>query len=309
MEKDTQKEKTDNLNLEKYEDLEGVTLKKLNFGLWYVANRRYFYYALIGFLVIVGIATWTNFIYNYGYYIFKGINEDRLLASQIANQDRTALDFLHQTSPKELIMESPMSFKINGKFDYLIKISNPNPNHWARIKYSFISGDNEIRGDNFILPGESKPITSLANEQEGGSGEIRFNLTDIKWSKIDRHQIANTSDFLTKHLNIPITAVEYLSPKTSGLSEKLDLNQLKFTAANNTAYNYWEANFIILFSGNYGLAGVLNYSLSEFMSGQERPVAISWPGQMPEITKVEIFPEINIMEQGNYIKPLGAEEK
>jgi hypothetical protein len=47
------------------------------------------------------------------------------------------------------------------------------------------------------------------------------------------------------------------------------------------------------------------------MSGQERQIAISWPGNVSRVSRTEIIPEINIMKDDIYIKYEGGvgEEK
>jgi len=42
------------------------------------------------------------------------------------------------------------------------------------------------------------------------------------------------------------------------------------------------------------------------MSGENRPVQLSWPGNISRIDRVEIIPEINIMDDNIYIKYEGG---
>ena len=128
---------------------------------------------------------------------------------------------------------------------------------------------------------------------------------------MDKHEIPDWQNFYENHLDIVISETSFKSAQQSGLSEKLNLNQLDFTAENKTAYNYWQVDFdILLYSGNQ-IVSINRYSLADLMSGEKRLVQASWPGKFGRIDQIKIIPDINIMNNDVYIEYQGGigEEK
>ena len=131
-------------------------------------------------------------------------------------------------------------------------------------------------------------------------------MENIKWQRISPHKIPDWHDYYKKHLAISSADIKFTPAGLSPLSEKLNLNQLSFNAINNTAFNFWETGFTILLFRSGELANINHYILNDFMSGQKRFVELSWPGDIGQVDRVEIVPEINIMKDDIYIKYEGG---
>jgi len=56
------------------------------------------------------------------------------------------------------------------------------------------------------------------------------------------------------------------------------------------------------------LVGVQRYLLNDFLAEEKRHIDISWSGSLPMITKTEVQPDINILDESIYLKYKGASQ-
>lgn len=288
----------------RYQDPEGLTVKKMGIGLWLVENRKNMLTLLYGFLIIIGVITWSLFIYTFGLYIIKGMNDDEAMLSGIVAENIPGHEFALARSAQPLATQVPQIIKLpENKYDILVQIKNPNVHYYAVFEYFFDTGDEELgRAENFILPGETKYLLSLGHEIDKFPGSVRFVFDKLKWKRIDNHIIPDWSRFKFDHLNIDIEDIEFTPSKTSILTEKMALNSLKFTIKNNTAYNYYRPYFTVLLLGSSRIIGVNKYIAEKFMSGEERMADVTWPGRLDRVREAVVVPEINIMKDDIYIE-------
>jgi hypothetical protein len=288
--------------LKNYTGPEGITTKQLEIGLWYVEHRQLLKRILASFLILVAAIAWAYTIYGFAYYFTRGISEDEKLTKQLVEASAVGHDYVLQLSAKQLFIAPVGVLKSAGnKYDFYVQLRNGNQKWWAEFDYYFaVAGGQTAKTKGFILPLESKYLLALAQEVASRPDTAQLIMENISWHRLNQHQIPNWSAFERSHLNIVSTDIKF-TPASSLLSEKLNLNQLSFKVANQTAFNFWQAGFNILLYGGGALVDVNHYILDDFMSGQERAVEISWPGSLPWVNRVEIAPDINIMKDDIYI--------
>ncbi len=309
-EKEVQPKKID---IRSYKDPEGITAKRLNFGLWYVEHRAQLRKVLNGFLIVVAFFSWTYTFYGFAYYIFKGRKQDDILAQQIVQAHVISHEHIARAGVQDLQYYPTKILKSGDKdYDIITQIRNPNKKRYAYFDYAFIvSGQEMGRARSFILPEEDKYLIFFGQEFSAKPTNAQLSIDNISWVKIDPHKISNWTSFAQEHLDIVISEEDFISAQQSELSEKLSLNQLYFKAANKTPYNYWEVKLTILLYDREGIIGINKYSIAEFMSGETKEVEMSWLGKLSKVTKIEVIPEIDILDKDNYIEFTGGigEEK
>ncbi len=287
----------------RYKDLEGVSLRKLQIGLWYVEHKKQLAYLLKGFLVVISIVSWSYFIYAFGLYFFKGQKEDDQMINEMVAINSTDSNLMKIMQAQNLKVGSVQILKSAiGQYDFAVKISNPNSKFYADLTYKFLI-DNEELGpfNNFIFPKETKYLLSIDNKLNFIPRRAKLELINVDWSRINPHKYPNWEEFYQTHINFIIKDKKFIPAHSTKLSEKLPINSLKFTIINNTAYNYWEVDLnIILFSQNK-IVGVNKYQLNEFRSGEEREIEMSWPGRMSRVDKIDIIPSVNILNNDIYM--------
>jgi hypothetical protein len=288
------------INLERYHDPEGLTIGKLSFGLWLVENRLLFKKILLAVLIGLCSIFWVYVLVGLFYYFVWGMNIDNKLAS-----DLTAINVNYIRPAKtDLQIEPVQIFQgEDNRYDLAVKVTNPNLKYWVQLSYNFtISGNETVTQNNFILPNDTKYMLLLGKALDGYPNNAQFNLKTVSWHLLNAHKFPNWEKFRSEHLNINISDIKFTPAGSTILAEKLSLNDLQFTAANNSAYNYWETNFIItLFSGNR-LVGVNEYLQDNFFANQTKQIGVTWAGNIGAVDNVVVTPDINILDQSVYRK-------
>lgn len=293
------------VDIGRYKDLGGVTLKKLEQGLWYVEHRELFRKIFIWFLIVVSAGFWSYSIYGFAYYFARGMKEDEIIIKQMIETGSVSHKYILEISAVDLVLKQAKIFKLDGKkFDFFAEVINPNENYSAVFDYYFTSGGRETaRAKGFIFPQENKYLLTLGQEIDSQSRDAQLKIENISWSRINKHKFPDWKLYRDERLNIAVSDIKFTPSKEGSLSEKVNLNTLEFKAINRGAYSYLNANLLILFYSGQNIIGVNNYPLERFMSGEERPARMTFSGKIGNVNKVEIVPEINILNESNYLKP------
>ena len=300
-------------DLKRYHDGDGVSLGGMNFGLWLANNRR----RLLTIVVILLIAVCAFFFiysaYNYAVYFLAGNANDQSANESMALSPRQVTT--------DLEIAAPQIFKGDEHYDLTVKLTNPNDKFSANFNYCFnpagLSADQTastatstdagaVCGSGFILPGATKYVLALGQDLGVNPDNLDFKITNISWQRFDAHQIPNWNDFSSSRLDFAVSDINFTPAASNNLSAKIGLNNLEFNVKNQTAYGYYAAPLNILFFSGAELVGVNRYLLTNFLAGESRAVAISWPGNLRGVDRTEITPDINILDDSVYLKYQGS---
>ncbi len=292
------------VDIRQYQDPEGLTVGKLQFGLWLAKNKRNFLYAFYGLLILIAVVTWPLFIYTFGSYLIFGIKEDARLLKEIGQPINTLHIAVLNQAAKPLKYGRWQSLKIGpGKYDFVMKISNPNQWHAARFDYYIAVGE-EIYGRQrgFILPGETKYLAILGQEIKNPN-TAQFVISDIGWQRISKHTYPDWQAFYKERVDFVVYDKKFTPAQVTILSEKLSLNELSFKIKNNSAYSYWQVDLVILLRDRLNkIIGVNKYRLDNFLSGKTREISVTWPGRLKPVKEIEIISEVDILDKKVYKK-------
>lgn len=286
--------------LEKYEDQGGVSLKEMNFGLWLSENRKQIRRAVVIILIIICAGLFVYSSYNYFVYIFSGRKGDNLTSSLLQAS---------RNQVQEMEIGDLRVFKNGEKVDLAVKLKNGNEKFFAKFQYCFLAEGQEFGcGTSFVLPQEEKYLLSLGQKNESVSqgGAVSLEIKDVFWQRINSHQINDWGDFAFNRLNFAVSDLSFAAANRSGLSDKVNLNALNFTIKNATAYSYYEVPLNILLFNGEELVGVNQYLLNGFLAGQEENVKLSWPGDLGYVSRTDIDPDLNILDDSVYRRYQGA---
>jgi len=293
------------VDLERYKDQEGITVKNLDRGYWLLKNQKNFILARNIFLGALGVIFWGFFFSAFGAYFVFGMKQDSALLNRLTQNIFPNHNYFLDAAPQNLSVGNVQIFEfLPGRFDFLTEVKNPNANHWVEIEYTLASGQTIIEnGKTTILPGASKYALVLGRELTLRPSEVSFKITAMLWHRVDAHKYGNWNNYRSARLDgIAISDSNVGLADRNSLSEKVNLNTLDFKVKNNTSYNYNEADFVILLSANNQLTGVYRYVLNDFYSGFEKNVSIVFPGNISMVDKIEIIPDINILDNNVFSK-------
>jgi hypothetical protein len=292
---------SDQTRLESYEDLSGITIKKLNFGLWWVMNVKFFKRTLFWFVVVLGIIGWLYTFVNFGYYLTVGTNKDeQMLKSMVdarVNKQNVAAPIDLKTGEVEVFANT------DDRYDFLVAVKNANPEYYAEFDYSFvINGTSTAVQSGFILPAEEKNIVSLGVQWPESINTAYISLANINWHRIDRHQIPDWPSFRSQHLAFNISEPQFSPAESSGLSEKINVSEIDFSFANDSPYNYYHLPLNILLYSYDRIVGAYQTSLENVGSGEVRKVRLNYSGTVDKVDRVGVVPDLNIMRPDIYFK-------
>lgn len=299
------------IDIGKYKDPEGLSVGKLETGLWFLKNRKKFLYALYTILIVISVVSWSIFIYSFGHYILIGMVEDSKMLDGLTRFNNAIPIILQRQKAQPLLAQAPTILTSSGaKTDFVTKILNSNQTHWAEFKYVYKDSDGNVisEHENFILPNESKYLLSLGHEGFGSVADINFEFSDISWGRVTAHDYPDWDAYLVEHLNIEISNKKFTPAASTILTETLSLNEVSFTAKNLTAYNYYDVNFIILLLDNTRIISANQYYAENFLSGESRDIILTWPGRLGRVREIDIAPEINITDEQVYVNPSASWE-
>lgn len=289
--------------LEKYRDLEGLTISKLNLGFWWVKNRPLILKIIKIILIIISVITWSLFIFTFGKYLLFDMKKDDQMISELANGPTINHEVVLAISPQNFQVQTIRKFNLlSGHYDFLAEITNPNKWFSAKFDYYFlVDGIEYGRQPSYIFPNETKYLFALSQEISSAPDIIEFKVDNIIWQRIDSRQYPDWENYKNERLKISTANINFTPAKSTVLSEKLDLNELKFDLSNNTIFNYWEVNLKILLYSHDDIADINEYKVTDLKSDEKRTIVISWPGRFGYISDITIIPEIDITNKNNYI--------
>lgn len=291
------------LDLNRYQEVGGITTKKLNLGLWIVSHRRQFVLGLTGVLIAASVIFYGYSIYNYIDYLYFGGKAERLAVEQMATVSVIDEEQRIKNAAKKLEESAPQVFLNNDKYDFLAKVKNSNTNFFADFSYCFTDGTTELAcGSTFILPDETKYITVFATELKYKPSGVKIVIKNVSWRRLDLHKYPDWKNFALGHLNFAVENASFKTSDVSGLSEKIGLDILEFDITNKTAYNYWEVPVNIILSASGNPVAINHYILNEFGSGSKKSVRLSWPDSVPKPDQISVIPNLNIADDSIFMK-------
>ncbi|MFH1253115.1 MAG: hypothetical protein V1664_02160 [Candidatus Uhrbacteria bacterium] len=265
-------------------------------SLWLIKNRPKFrkiglLFFIIFDVVLVFYAAW---IFLDSFVLSRNL-EEQSVASLALNGQTELRNFSTDQAAKSLLIGQAVATPAgDGKsFDLTAMISNPNTNWYATFDYSFLLKDgNTASQSGFLLPGEERPMI-LLQATTSKSTTLDLVLDNLAWHRVDQHEIPDYSTWSTEHLDLPISGVVFFQENTTSAL-------LSFTIKNNSAYNFWQPNFSVVLWRGPTIGGVMRLSTADLQSGEEQKISARWLGAVPAVTKVEVYPEINIFSPEAY---------
>ncbi|MFA5318170.1 MAG: hypothetical protein WC323_01700 [Patescibacteria group bacterium] len=297
MKKEEKQENNIEKSLKDYRPIEGPELWQLKWGLWWVENRMLLRHIFIIILIVAGTLFWGYTIYGFGYYAYKGIQEDEVLAQDLISIPKISHNYTSGTAAQDLVLGSINVLPgIKNTSDLAVEIKNLNSSWYAVFDYFFIINqqETEIKSE-FMLPGEKKYLTEFLYEGSRPTG-ASINIANLKWRRISPKDIGSSVEsYLADNANIEISDIQ-INP--AGAVSVSAASAMILKAKNNTPYNFWSVDFYFALKSGYRLVGINKYQIEKFLSGEEKEISFSWLGASGG-SQVEVIPSVNIFDQEN----------
>ncbi|MFA5643955.1 MAG: hypothetical protein WC928_00295 [Patescibacteria group bacterium] len=296
---DNKKEKRDtNINLANYNEKEKGALKKFIFGLWFLKNRRNFFISLISLLFLSLIILYIYLFYNVYDYL-KYSPDDKMALEELSI---IGVNLGSSRVAEPLQNERPLVFFHNDSYDFVARVKNPNLNFFASINYCFLDGDEELLCQNdIVFPEENKYLVVLSVELDSAPNNLRFMIKNLSWERVDAKKYSNWKNYYSERVNFDVSNIVFNISQSTDIYMK-SVNNLSFNIKNNSPYNYWEVPLSIILYSQGSIVGVNKYLVSEFMSLTDKNIELFWSNSVRSVDQAEIVPNLNILDNDNYIK-------
>jgi hypothetical protein len=279
------------------------------FSKWFVTNRELL--KKIGYGVFIAFdAALVLFVvwHLLDAYVISYSKENAAVTQMVSVGHADLRAYTQASAADPLILGSASTFSLGeGKYDFYATLANPNEEWWADFTYSFTGSAEEEeeepeRVTGFILPGEEKPLVALGVELEGAPRGANLVVTDLAWHRVDRHLVGDYAEWYRDRFNLLIEDAAWnldteKTPPTGSVG---------FSVTNDSPFSYYDPVFYTLLKRGSRVVGVNRTRLSDLNSYETRMVDLSWFGAIPDVSQVEVIPEINIFDVGVY-KPLEGE--
>lgn len=290
-----------NIDLRRYKSRGGIDLRGASIGLWLAENRARLAKIFIIILIILSAGFFIFSTYNYIIYFMTDDPNISFDAGVLSPRSMTT----------ELELGKLEVISNSDKYDLAINIKNNNEKFLASFNYCWRLLDADLFcGNSFIFPQDEKYIIKIGQTGALSAHDISFNITDVFWQRVDNKKIPSWGVFEANRINLLVSEKTFLNSEQSGLSNILNLNTFSFNIKNQSAYSYYDLPLnILFFNADNNLVAVHRYSLSNFLSGEKREISFSLAGRFGAVQRIEVMPDVDIMDEGVYLKYSGEPTK
>lgn len=280
-------------------NFENFSEQQLKAANWYVSHKILLKKILIGFLIVFCAGFLGYGVYGLiNYYFIEGPEFTRMTREWVGQSD---LEAIRAKFRPENLEAGGVTIISAGKekYDLVAGLYNPNPSWRAEFDYTFVIDGQELSPQSgFILPGEEKFLLNLNAESKAKPRRAELEISNLMWQRVDAHEIPDYATWRDLRLNFVFEDVKF-SPAV--VRDSITVSRASFNVKNSTAFSFWDVGFhILLYRGN-SLAGANFIRLEEFVSGQTRPVEVSWFEPLSSVTQVKVFPEVDIFDRSVYM--------
>jgi len=276
----------------------GVTESELRWSDWWVNHRDQVRKVGIGLFVaadvlLLGIGVW-GFA---DWLALGGVKEEaairQMTGRNYGNFGGVGLEEIQVGAPFVLSGGS-------GKADILAPIENRNPRFWAEVEYHFtIGGIEQPSFTTFVLPGQAKYLVLLGAPADGGSG-IELNVDRRAWHRAGTFGADSLQSLYDTRLDIRGENAVFVPSDPLATTP---VSSAKFTLANHTAFGYYDVDLLVLLYRGDAIVGVNKLRVDRLPAGEKRPMEMFWYQLLPQVSRVEVVPDINIYDESVYRSP------
>ena len=99
---------------------------------------------------------------------------------------------------------------------------------------------------------------------------------------------------------LDIDQIEFRPPNPA---DPINVSKASFRITNNSGFGYYKVGFILTLWSGEQLIGVNRVAASNLRPGDVRIVEANWFQDVAGVSRVEVAPELDILDDKNYIPP------
>lgn len=285
---------------------DNVSERKLDFGYWYLLNKKRLRLIFITVVIICNVGLGSFIIWGLVRHFVLDANQVQNISAELTRDLVAYNSYKLRNTPQEIQFIGIDVLNVEtGVYDIVAQVRNLNDKWAQEFEYAFSYGGAEQTDfkEAYILPGEVKFIYALGVKSDRVISQPRIITQNAKWTRILDYQNFGPPRL---RFDIPAQTVSHASARASGVSGQIPVEQTSFTVINNSAFNYWNVGFFVVLYRGSSVAAVNYVSTDQFIAGETRNLTLNWFQPLPSIQKVDIIPEVNILDDNVYM-PLNGD--
>ena len=280
------------------ESVHGVTEQELGWSAWWIEHRDgvrklavALFAAFDAVLLLIGLWGFTDWL------AFGGIKE----AQGLLQMTSAGYGQVQGLTLQEVKIGAPIVLQgATGKIDILIPVENDNPNFWAELRYHVnVGGAAQRTRTAFVLPGQSKYLAELGASSDAGSG-VEMVVESRAWHRAVTSGGLTAQQYADTRLNIHADNAAYVPSDPQATSP---VSSATFTLNNDTAFGYYDVSLLVLLERGDAIVGADVVPVDRLLPEEQKPMQVYWYQSLPQVTKVEVVPDINIYDPSVYRAP------
>lgn len=196
--------------------------------------------------------------------------------------------------PVPLVVTLPGSAQ-DGKYDVLVKFLNPNPQWVARVRFRIIGDVVGAEQTVTLLNDDERFVLTPGIVRSAGSAP-RLEVLDTRWERLRDPALFNE-----RKPNFTVSDVTYQPAGDLAGRGTVPVNQVRFTAANESIHGFWAVPFmVILRQGSTELAAQ-EVTVDAFRSQERRNVALNFFGTIGSGATALVIPQVDVSDESVFM--------
>lgn len=279
----------------------GFTEGEFKFASFWVRYRLQIKQGLLIALMALNVALWGYVIWGVlDAYAISYPRESRIV--QDIAQNQLTLDSLENDRPQPIQSGGVLVLQTtDNRYDLSVDFDNPNAQWWAEFSYRFnLSGEDTPIQNGFILPGSHGVLTQLGYRPKGrGGASAQLAVENIRWHRVDPSVVGvRYPDYANTRMNIAFQNVTFDPGVVLGTKQ---IAQTSFDVVNRGSYGYWSLGLIVRVWRGTSIVGVNQITLERVAPGETRHVTLDWFDKISGVTKTEVIPVVNLLDQNAFL--------
>ncbi len=259
--------------------------------------RRLGYGSLIGCAALLwGYASWGLV----DAYAVSYPRESRLTREMAVNQQLLA--GLEADRPQNVNLSDVTVFSTTaGRYNLAVEVTNQDEQWWAEFNYRFnLSGEQTPLRSGYVLPKSVQVLTEFGYQPKTrGGASASLVIENVRWHRVDPSLVGvNYQEFADKRLKLTFQELTY---DTSLVIGNKAVGQTSFILVNGSAYGYWSVDLIVRIYRGSSPVGITKLTVTNVSPGERRPIKLTWFETLPNVTRTEIIPQVNLLDRNVYL--------
>lgn len=275
--------------------------KYLRYGYWYLAHKGTIDRTIRLFLVLLVAGIWIGAMFQLYGFMQETAGNDVLLRDWTGAQ--LPIEKLHsQNAPlPPVISEATVLIGRDGETaDFVAWAENPNSNWYLEVDYVFSWADGQtLPAPAFVLPESKAVLLARGVTVNTLPTDAAITVLPKKWLRLkDKEVLERLADFRAK-----IIVVEAQAGSADGAMAAA------FSVQNNTIYDLLTARFAVVLLQAQTPVAVGLAEIDSLASGAVANLELRWLQSLPLNLRVEVYPQINVLDQTGFRLPAGEATK